>query len=249
MPSGHAIAGGIQELYYGVTHLPSSFRQYFEKDPVKAQAFLLAAQASLPDKNPFCTKNEFLAAEPLGSGFSASAHTFLSDSGKWVIKIGAEKSPMRGPDPSSQAFTVLYASALDIQREVYGEELPHLIVGPQAILHLQTREYGGTTVVLEPFIDAMPLQAMHSLPQEDQDRLQQELRTFKRLSTAMEKKYGIQFDFWHLDFWRKEIDIVIGLLDGERHIVFLDNGPFVRELTPLFYEANKLFGNRRLKGY
>lgn len=244
-PSYLYLAGAAaEELRYGFRNMANSFRQRHERDPEKGQAYLLATQAALPEDNPYCTREEILNAKYLKSGFHAAVYKFTSSTGEWVIKVGMKKSPERAPHPSSEEFTTWYSSVLDQEREIFKDSLPYLIPEPQTVLHVQTEEHDSSTVILQPFIKGIiPLDKIKTLPIDDQEKLLNELSEFKRCHRAMDEKYGIR-----LDFWRAGGNFVIGQINGSHHLVFLDNGPFKKTRTPIFYKASEILESIKLGG-
>lgn len=239
----YVLKAGLKEIFYGVSHLPNSFEQKLRMNTEKATAFLLAARTDLPQANPYFTESDTLAVEPLSTGFHTEIYTFTSSTGEWVMKLGMSESPIRGPHPSSAEFTIFYASALDIQREVFQKDLPYLIPEPQAVLHVQTEHHGGTTVILQPFVSGVKsLWKIGTFPKEKQEFLLEELHILEERCKIMDKKFGVR-----LDFLKADSHFVIGQMDGNPHIVFLDNGPFMKEFTPLFYAGSKIAGSLRLR--
>lgn len=241
----HTVLAGIHELSYDFLHLPGSFRQHLKKDIQAGKAFLQAAQVALPDYNPYWTKSEMLSMRQLKSGYHTSIYKFTSTTGEWVMKVGVAKSPIPAPHPSSPEFAFWYASALDIQREIFQKKLPFLIPEPQSVLYIKTADTSSSTVIIQPFIsDIRPLRALGSFPQEVQTSLLEELKIFQAQCALMRKSYGIE-----MDFLRSGTHFVIGKRDNSPHIVFMDNGPFDKETTPLFYFGSRIAGSLRLRKY
>lgn len=219
-------SGIIAELAYNIQHIRQSFELRTPNDK-EAITFLAALTDTLSQPNPYFQPGENAQSlAPLASGFFFSTYRFATESGDWVAKIGLPESPMKGfPHPSSRDFTTWYTTNLNLQRQYFQKELPHLIPDPQIaeFVHAGDR---STTVVLQPFINNIhPLKYISSLPKEGKQQIGEELRMFDSIVRRLQDDHGLT-----PDMLRAKNHFVIAPKEDGPHLVLLDNGLFDDQL-------------------
>lgn len=230
-----------QELAYGLVHLPRSRDQKLKPNEKEAQDFLTRLRDILPQQNLyFSPEDNGIVPHYVASGFSSACYEFKSSTGKWVIKVGHDKSPMRTQfHPSSEGHAKSYLRNLEIQRTVFAVDLPHFIPEPQGIFYVQG-ERRATTVIVQPFIDYLsPFDKKMNLNQAEKQQLQGEWDMLQRLMVKMRKDYGIMPDF--MNARGKEGHLVVVQKSDGVHLVMLDNVMFDEKEDPIpaLHLANK----------
>ena len=212
------------------------------------QSLLLRVKDQLDEDTPYFTQDDIpQIKEHLGTGFFASAYSFESNTGNWVIKVGASHSPMRSYfNPNTQEFAEWYQGCLDIQRQTFSEHLPFLIPEPQTIVHLQGGQ-GERTAIIQPLVtDILTNEQIQTLSKENKAKLITEYKIFLEISKQLDKGFGLVPDFeLKLGLIRRDTShFVISQQHGKPHLVMLDTAPFDKESpTPIFYQLNKLAGH------
>lgn len=247
---GVSVIGNIaSELTYGVVHLRQSFEQKRKANVEEAQDFLSYLAENLPEKNPYFAEGEKPSIiRPIESGFHNACFKFESSKGKWVMKIGHKKSPMKTKfDPSMQGYAESYLRNLRIQRLIFGEKLPNLIPEPQEVLYVKGQER-ATTIVVQPFIDYVsPFDKKINFSLKECRQLRGELDVFQDLVGKMRSNYGIMPDFMRAR--GKKGHLVVARRNDGLHLVMLDNGAYDEkgDSTPLLHFLNKIIAKKSIE--
>lgn len=237
------------ELIYGAVHLQRSIEQKRNANVDEAQDFLLHLKINLSKQNPYFTEDENLIVDrKINSGFHSACYEFSSSTGRWVMKIGHKKSPMKTKfHPSMSEYAESYLRNLRIQRLIFGEKLPNLIPEPQEVLYVKGWER-ATTIVVQPFIDYVsPFDKKINFSLEERHQLRGELDVFQDLVGKMRSNYGIMPDFMRAR--GKKGHLVVARRNDGLHLVMLDNGAYdeKEDSTPLLHSLNKIIAKKSIE--
>ncbi|MDO8460890.1 MAG: hypothetical protein Q7S38_00445 [bacterium] len=179
----------------------------------------------------------------LASGFSMSVFSFTTDTGIWVLKIGAQKAAAPGwLDPSSKAYAEWYSRNLHILYETLDNCLPHAIPKPQYVMHATTQKQ-ETSLVIQPYI---PLQRDLTdavrFPHDIRKSILDEFEVFYRSFEELRKKHGL-----FPDLGRKG-NLVLSDEHDIPHLVLVDNELIDQHTpSPLINLYNALAYHTRLQ--
>lgn len=237
------------ELAYGAIHLARSFEQKRKANVAEAQDFLLCLTNNLPKQNPYFIGDENLAVDrKIDSGFHSACYEFSSSTGRWVIKIGHDKSPMRTKfHPSKPEYADNYLRNLEIQRLVFSDKLPNFIPEPQGVFYIKGQNR-ATTLIIQPFVDYIsPFSKKINLSQEERQQLMGEFKILEELLEEMRENCGVMPDFMRAGGKRGHL-VIVRKADGV-HLVMLDNGAYdeKEDSTPLLHSLNKKTAKRSIE--
>lgn len=237
------IKKSLLEIPSGIFRLKTSIDQRNNIDLIEAERWLFAAQSIVLGVSNEVFLNEAdapILKRRLSAGFTSVSYVFETQAGDWVIKIGAEKSPIIGYfDPSDENYAHWYYNNLYILRAVFANQLPHIIPKPQEVMYANNGQR-STTLIIQPFIEhLLDFEEVAQLSNDEQRSLAGELDLFDSLCRLMQEKFDLSPDLLgsagNLKIVQKE--------DGP-HLILLDNGlvdgkapsPIHRFLNRIYYK-------------
>lgn len=235
---------GFQEFPMAVGRLWNSFEQRYKTTPEEAQSWLDTALSICRDNNIFSDNEEARIEKRVGFGFLTSVFLFNAEGREWVLKIGAKKAPVPGWfDPSTKEYAEWYAGNLGIIQDHFRHRLPNLIPSPQYVMYGTNRHNESTSIVIQPFVsDKIILENTPALPRNGRASILQELQIFYEQFEELYKKWNFIPDFGSRD------NLVIKLIDGEYHLVLIDNGMIdLKAVSPVLNTHSSMMYHLRLR--
>lgn len=174
----------------------------------------------------------------LGRGFEATAFSFDTKDGRWVVKIGLPKNCVPGVySPATDRYAAMMKWNYAVLCRAFSQCLPHVMSSPYFVV--SPSESGGqTTVQILPYV--CQLADMSLLAQTQKDRLIKERQEFFQISRKMLREDRVMPDLVG------SRNLIVGKTDGnEPHFTLIDFGLFhLQAPTPvlnlLVYSFQKL---------
>lgn len=189
-----------------------------EKVGITTAQHLLVRAAGVVNDPTGVLKKTPIVESYLGRGFESSVFIFTAGSTRWVMKVGAPNGFTAGMlSPSTDEYASIQRWNYKMLRANYTEQLPHILPSPYFIVSPSEINYPSTLQVV-PYIDKVA--NSRALSNDQMKQIRDEKIKFYLLSKKFVKNEKLIPDLIKLN------NLIIGLVNGEPHMVLLDIGLF-----------------------